>query len=92
MLVINTEDPQLQLDACKGCSVVWFDGPSYELMPQLALGATNALAMQATEIIAMDHLQELKRREEEARKQAKRKKSARRNGESNADGPRAGSA
>lgn len=92
MLIINTEEPHLELDACKGCNVVWIDGPSYELMPQLAIGGTNALAMQATEIVAMDHLQELKRRQEEAHKQAKRKKSARRNGESDADGPRAGSA
>jgi Zn-finger nucleic acid-binding protein len=74
MLVVNSQEPPLELDACRSCNTVWFDGPTYELLPELSFGATSAIAMQATEIIAMERLKELKKRLEEERKQRRKKK------------------
>src|SRR5437016_6718047 len=74
MLIVSTQEPPLELDACRGCNLVWFDGPTYESLPQLTLETTNSIAMQATEIIALARLRELKEREEEERKKARKKK------------------
>ena len=88
MLVVNSQEPLLELDVCKSCNAVWFDGPTYESLPELAFDATSSIPMQATEIIAMERLKELKRRQEAERKQARKKKRLRRvSGTSQDDGP-----
>lgn len=74
MLVVNSQAPVLELDACKPCSAVWFDEPTYQSLPELAFDATNSRAMQATEIIALERLAELKQRLEAERKAARKKK------------------
>jgi Zn-finger nucleic acid-binding protein len=74
MLMVNSQEPRLELDACRSCSAVWFDGPTYESLPELSFETTSTRAMQATEIIAMERLEELKKRMEEERKQARKKK------------------
>ena len=74
MVVLNTQEPPLELDACRTCSVVWFDAPTYESLPQLTIETTDSIPMQATEIIAMNRLRELKEREEAEREQARKKK------------------
>jgi Zn-finger nucleic acid-binding protein len=74
MVVVNSQEPVLELDACRTCNAVWFDDPTYESLPELAFEATNSMAMQATEIIAMERLKELKERQEAERKQARKKK------------------
>jgi hypothetical protein len=60
--------------ACRACHVVWFDEPTYLSLPELAFDRTNFMPMQTTEIIAMERLEELKKRMEEERKQARKKK------------------
>ena len=72
MLALASEAPPLALDACKACNAVWFDGPTYESLPELALDSTSLRSMQATEIIAMERLKELKERQEAERKQKKK--------------------
>ena len=74
MTALIMQEPPLELDACRACSVVWFDVPTYESLPQLAAETTNTLAMQATEIIALNKLKELKEREEAERKAARKKR------------------
>jgi Zn-finger nucleic acid-binding protein len=74
MLVVNSQEPQLELEACRSCNAVWFDGPTYESLPELSFEATSSIAMQATEIIALERLEELKKRLEEERKQGRKKK------------------
>jgi len=78
MLVVSTAEPRLELDACLPCSVVWFDAPTYETLPEGAVETTASLALQATEIVAEIRLKELKEREkereEEERKRKKRKR------------------
>jgi Zn-finger nucleic acid-binding protein len=74
MLLLNTQGPPLELDACRPCNAVWFDGPTYESLPQLTFETTNSIPLQATELIAMDRLKELKECMEEERKQARKRK------------------
>ena len=74
MLVVNSQDPPMEVDGCRACNAVWFDEPTYEALPELSFEATNSIAMQTTEIIAMERLEELKKRLEEERKQARKKK------------------
>jgi len=79
MLVVQTPEPPLELDACGSCSVVWFDAPTYEALPEGSVETTASLALQATEIVAEIRLKELKeqekeREEEERDKKKKRKK------------------
>jgi len=74
MLMVKTQDPPLELDACRSCGIVWFDQPTYESLPQLTIETTNSIPMQATEIIALNRLKELKEKEEEERRQARKRK------------------
>jgi len=78
MRVISAAEPSLELDACQACSVVWFDAPTYEALPEGSVETTASLALQATEIVAEIRLKELKEREkereEEERDKKKRKK------------------
>jgi len=74
MLAVSSQEPQIEVDACKACNAVWFDEPTYQSLPELAFDGTNFMPMQTTEIIAMERLEELKQRIEEERKQARRKK------------------
>ena len=90
MLAVTTQAPSLELDACPGCSVVWFDCPTYESLPQMTIETTNSIPMQATEIIAMNRLRELKEREEEERRQAEKKKKLHRISDSQKANKRAG--
>ena len=86
MFVLATQEPPLELDACRACNSVWFDCPTFEALPQLTFETTNSIALQATEIIAMERLKELKEREEEERKQARKRKRLQRIGEIGNDG------
>ena len=74
MLVLITVEPPLALDACRACSTVWFDCPTYDALPQLAFENSNSIALEATEIIAMERLKELKPREQAEGEQARKKK------------------
>lgn len=74
MLVLHNEDPQMEADACRACNAVWFDEPTYESLPELSFEATSSIETQATEIIALERLEELKKRLEEERKQGRKKK------------------
>ena len=73
MLVVQTPEPPLELDACRSCNAVWFDAPTYESLPQLTSENTSSITMQATELIALERLKELKERLEAERRQARKK-------------------
>ena len=74
MLRIQTEQPPLVLEACRSCSVIWLDDPTYESLPQLTCETLNSRAMQATEIIALQRLQDLKKRMEQERREVRKKR------------------
>jgi hypothetical protein len=52
--------------------------PTYESLPQLTDETMNSRQMQATEIIAVNRLRELKEKEEAEREEEKKKKRRRR--------------
>ena len=72
MLLLSVQEPPLDLESCRSCSVVWFDLPTYTSLPELTDETTNSISMQATEIIALNRLKELKEREEEEKKRKKK--------------------
>jgi len=78
MVNIRLAEPALQLQACRPCSAVWFDAPSYESLPEAVGSSTNALLLLSTEIFAKNKLQELKERQK--RDQAEKKKKGREKG------------
>ena len=84
MSLVSAQEPLLELESCRTCSVVWFDLPTYESLPQLTVETTNSISMQATEIIAFNRLRELKEREaEEKRREKKKRRSHRVEGNDN---------
>jgi Zn-finger nucleic acid-binding protein len=89
MSLVTTQEPPLALDACRMCNTVWFDRPTYESLPELTLETTNSMPMQATEIIALERLKDLKAREEEERKQPRKRKLLHRDLEKGEDSRRA---
>jgi hypothetical protein len=78
MVNVRLAEPVLQLEACRPCSAVWFDAPSYASLPEAVGSSTNALRQLSAEIFAKNKLQELKEREE--RDQAEKKKKGRKKG------------
>ena len=72
MSIIHTAEPSLDLDICRACNAVWFDRPTYDSLPQITDETMNSIPMQATEIIAIERLKELKEREEAKCKSARR--------------------
>ena len=78
MTLVKSQEPLLELEACPACSVAWFDLPTYESLPQLTNETLNSRQMQATEIIALTRLKELKEKEEAEREEEKKKKRRRR--------------
>lgn len=67
MRVFHSQDPWLELDACKLCSVVWFDPLEFETVPESAPESLGQLQARATEVFAQHKLEQLNeqiRREE----------------------------
>jgi hypothetical protein len=64
----------MDLEACGGCSIIWFDEADYVLAPEGAAESTGTLSMLATEILAAARLKELKEREEKERQDEQKKK------------------
>ena len=75
MVRVSLTNPSLEVDGCRPCNAVWFDAPSYELLPEGTAETTNALPLLATEVFGENKLKELK--EQEAREEAERKKKRR---------------
>jgi membrane associated rhomboid family serine protease len=67
MRVFNSQDPPLELDACKPCGVVWFDPQEFETVPEGAPESVNEVRVRATEAFAryrLERLNEQMRRED----------------------------
>ena len=77
MLVVTLAQPEpepaLELDACKQCTLVWFDWPIYGQVPEGAAETTNTMPLLTTEILVANRLKEFNEREQTARKKEKKK-------------------
>jgi Zn-finger nucleic acid-binding protein len=87
LIVVCTQEPPLEVEACPSCNVAWFDDPTYETLPQLTTETMNSVASQATELIALDRLKELKEREEAKRREARKRRPLHRLWDAHADNP-----
>jgi Zn-finger nucleic acid-binding protein len=76
MVHVTVTNPSLEVDGCRPCNAIWFDAPTYELLPEGTAETTNALPLLATEIFGEIKLKEQKEREE--REEAERKKKRKR--------------
>ena len=52
MRVFWLEEPPLQLDTCKLCSLIWFDAEEFEKIPEGAIECTDVLVLRGREALA----------------------------------------
>lgn len=57
-----SEDPPLALNACKRCTVVWFDPHEFEAVPAGALESPDAVRLRGIETMAVRKLENLRER------------------------------
>jgi len=62
MRCFNSQDPPLELDACKTCGAVWFDPQEFGVLPEKATASPNEVRLRGAEIIARHRLEQLKQR------------------------------
>jgi len=64
MRLFHSNTPPLELDACKGCGVVWFDAQEFETVPEGAVASVHELRMQGIEALARHRLENLQERDQ----------------------------
>jgi len=62
MRAILSEEPRLELDACRMCGVVWFDPHEFETVPPGVLESPDAARMRGIETLAQRKLENLRER------------------------------
>lgn len=55
-----SQDPLLELDACKTCGAVWFDPQEFEAMPEGAIESPDEVRLRGAEVIARYRLEQMK--------------------------------
>ena len=63
MRQLHSEDPAMELDACKFCGAVWFDPNEFEAVPEGAVASVDGMRMRGVEAIATYRLERLKERQ-----------------------------
>lgn len=66
-------ESESKLEGCRACTLIWFDAPSYELLPDGAAETLHTITADATEILAVQRLKEQQAREEAERKRGRKK-------------------
>jgi len=56
----NSQQPDLELDACKLCGAVWFDPQEFEAVPERAIESLDEVRLRGAEAIAMYRLEQMK--------------------------------
>ena len=60
MRQFNSQQPPLELDACKTCGAVWFDPQELESVPEGAVESPDEVRWRAAEVIARERLEQMK--------------------------------
>lgn len=60
MRLFHSDDPVLELDACKTCGAVWFDPQEFETVPEGAVPSVHELHLRGLETMAQHRLERLK--------------------------------
>jgi membrane associated rhomboid family serine protease len=55
----ESQNPRLELDACKACGSVWFDPQEFEAVPANAPVAAEELHLRAREVIAVEQVRQI---------------------------------
>ena len=63
MRLFHSDNPPLELDACKTCGSVWFDQQEFETVPEGAVASVHELHMQGIEALARHRLDNLRQNE-----------------------------
>ena len=63
MRLFHSEEPPLELDACKACGVVWFDPQEFETVPEGFLESSEAARLRGVEADAKWRLERLQERD-----------------------------
>src|SRR5205823_12880130 len=50
---VGTDNPVLELDACKPCNLIWFDPQEFETIPEPVVESPAELPLRAREAIAL---------------------------------------
>ena len=74
-LVLDLEDPLLEIEGCRSCNILWLASEQYSAIPEWTVENNNMIPLLAVEINAERRLRELKEREE-AQKQRMKKKTS----------------
>ncbi|MBX3734390.1 MAG: rhomboid family intramembrane serine protease [Verrucomicrobiae bacterium] len=61
MREFHSKGPPLELDACKGCGVVWFDTREFESVPEGAVSSEHEIHLQGLEAMARHRLEQLRK-------------------------------
>lgn len=77
LTLLRMQEPQMDLQGCRPCNLVWFDPQSYELVPEWTVAGNTGVSMQDIETESLRRLKELKEREKAAAEEEKRKRSLR---------------
>lgn len=62
MRLFNSQEPALELDACKPCGAVWFDPQEFEAVPESAIESTNEVRLRGAEAIGLYKAQQIAER------------------------------
>jgi len=62
MRLFHSEEPPLELDACKTCGIVWFDSLEFEAVPEGAVESPDAARLRGIEAEATWRLEQSKER------------------------------
>jgi membrane associated rhomboid family serine protease len=60
MLRFHSQNPPLELDACKTCGAVWFDPQEFETVPEGAIASTHEVRLRGAEALGTYRLEQLK--------------------------------
>jgi len=55
----ESQNPPLELDACKPCGVVWFDPQEFEAVPEGVVEATDQLELRGREALALHKVRQI---------------------------------
>lgn len=59
MLRFDLEEPEMQLDACKPCNLIWFDAREFESLPEGAVESVEELELRGREALAVHKVEML---------------------------------
>jgi membrane associated rhomboid family serine protease len=59
MRQFENAQPPLTLDACRSCSVVWFDPSEFEAIPEGAVESTDELILRGCEVLAVEKVKKI---------------------------------